>query len=96
LTRAHLALKKKLADENADAVAMNCLRRGMLKPCMSFSLLNSQLTPAACQNDLVSVTCQMLGKLLVDRPGFIHNICYEPCRCEITGDRVLDGKCRLF
>jgi len=75
--RAHLALKKMLADERADAVAMNCLRRGMLKPCMSFSLLNSQLVPAACQNDLKSVCCQMLGKLLVGRPGFIHNICYE-------------------
>jgi hypothetical protein len=75
--RAHLALKKMLADENADAVAMNCLRRGMLKPCMSFSLLNNELVPAACQNDLTSVCCQMLGKLLAGRPGFIHNICYE-------------------
>jgi hypothetical protein len=75
--RAHLALTKMLADERADAVAMNCLRRGMLKPCMSFSLLNNQLVPAACQNDLTSVCCQMLGKLLVGRPGFIHNICYE-------------------
>jgi hypothetical protein len=75
--RAHLALQKLLADEHADAVAMNCLRRGMLKPCMSFSLLNSQLVPAACQNDLTSLCCMLLGKLLVDRPGFIHNICYE-------------------
>jgi len=75
--RAHLTLQKMLADEHADAVAMNCLRRGMLKPCVSFSLLNNQLVPAACQNDLTSVCCQLLGKLLVGRPGFIHNICYE-------------------
>lgn len=75
--RAHRTLQKLLADEQADAVAMNCLRRGMLKPCMSFALWNSQLVPAACQNDLTSVCCQLLGKFLVGRPGFIHNICYE-------------------
>jgi len=75
--RAHFALKKLLADENGDAVAMHCLRRGMLKPCVSFSALNGELTPAACQKDLQSVCTQLLGKLLVGRPGFIHNICYE-------------------
>ena len=75
--RAHFTLKKLLADENGDAVAMKCLRRGMLKPCVSFSVLNGELMPAACQNDLQSVCTQLLGKLLVERPGFIHNICYE-------------------
>jgi len=75
--RAHFTLKKLLADENGDAVAMTCLRRGMLKPCVSFAALNGELTPAACQNDLTSVCLQLLGKLLVGRPGYIHNICYE-------------------
>ena len=50
--RAHFALKKLLADEGADGLTMNCLRRGMLKPCMSFATLNGQLIPAACENDL--------------------------------------------
>jgi len=75
--RAHFALKKLLADESGDAVAMKCLQRGMLKPCVSFSSLNGALTPAACQKDLQSACTQLLGKLLVGRPGFIHNICYE-------------------
>ncbi len=75
--RAHLALKKLLADEQADGVTMNCLRRGMLKPCISFATLNGQLIPAACENDLPAVYTQLLGQLLTGRPGFQHNPCYD-------------------
>lgn len=75
--RAHLALKKLLADEDADGVAMNCLRRGMLKPCMSFATLNGELIPAACENDLPAAYTQMLGQSLAARPGFQHNPCFE-------------------
>lgn len=75
--RAHLALKKMLAAERADGVTMNCLRRGMLKPCISFATLNSQLIPAACENDFPAVYTQLLGGLLAGRPGFQHNPCYD-------------------
>jgi len=75
--RAHLALRELLRIENADGLTMNCLRRGMLKPCVSFSLLNSGLVPAACENDLPAVYTQLLGQLLIGRPGFQHNPCYE-------------------
>jgi len=75
--RAHLALKKLLHDEQAQGLTMNCLRRGMLKPCVCFSTLNSQLIPAACENDLPALFTQLLGSLLVGRPGFQHNPCYD-------------------
>jgi len=75
--RAHLALQRLLAEEEADGVAMNCLRRGMLKPCMSFSALNSALIPATCENDLPAAYTQLLGQLLLGRPGFQHNPAYE-------------------
>lgn len=75
--RAHFALKELLRIENADGLTMNCLRRGMLKPCVSFSLLNSGLVPAACENDLPAAYTQLLGQLLIRRPGFQHNPCYE-------------------
>jgi len=75
--RAHLALTELLGIENADGLTMNCLRRGMLKPCVSFSLLNSGLVPAACENDLPAAYTQLLGQLLIRRPGFQHNPCYE-------------------
>ena len=76
-TRAHFALKKLLIQQNADGLTMNCLRRGTLKPCISFSLLNSELIPAACENDLPAAYTQLLGQLLIKRPGFQHNPCYE-------------------
>lgn len=75
--RAHLALKQLLTEEHADGLTMNCLKRGMLKPCVSFSALNDELIPAACENDLPAVYTQLLGQLLVGRPGFQHNPCYE-------------------
>jgi hypothetical protein len=75
--RAYLALTELLRRENADGLTMNCLRRGMLKPCVSFSVLNSRLTPAACENDLPAVYTQLLGQQLLGRPGFQHNPCYE-------------------
>ncbi|MBN1347239.1 MAG: hypothetical protein JXQ73_31400 [Phycisphaerae bacterium] len=76
-TRSHLAIKRLLAEDQADGLTMNCLQRGMLKPCMSFSSLNSELIPAACENDLPAVYTQLLGQLLTGRPGFQHNPCYE-------------------
>ena len=75
--RAHFALRKLLADNNADGVAMKCLRRGMLKPCVSFAMLNGALTPAACQNDFNSAMTMLLGKYLINRGGFIQNLCYD-------------------
>jgi len=75
--RGHFALCRLLADEDADGLTMNCLKRGMLKPCVSFSVLNSQLVPAACENDLPAMYTQLLGQLLTGRPGFQHNPCYE-------------------
>jgi len=75
--RAHFAIKNLLAEANADGVTMNCLRRGMLKPCISFATLNGALVPAACENDLPALYTQMLGQLLTGRPGFQHNPCYE-------------------
>jgi len=75
--RAHFALVRMLEEEGADGLTMECLRRGMLKPCISFSMLNGSLVPAACENDLPAAYTQLLGQLLMGRPGFQHNPCYE-------------------
>ncbi len=75
--RAHLALRELIAAENADGVTMNCLQTGMLKPCISFSELNSELIPAACENDLAAAYTQMLGQLLTGKPGFQHNPAFD-------------------
>ena len=75
--RAHFALKQLLAEEQADGLTMNCLRRGMLKPCISFALLNGELVPAACENDRDAVCGQLLGQLLTGQPGFQHNPAFD-------------------
>ena len=75
--RAHLALKKILAEEQADGMTMNCLRRGWLKPCMSFATHNSELTPAACEMDLPALCTMLVGRFLIGRPGFMHNMAVE-------------------
>ena len=83
--RAHFALTQMLAEEDAHGLTMNCLRRGMLKPCMSFSTLNSQLIPAACENDFAAMYGQLIGQLLTGRPGFQHNPAFETERNHYYG-----------
>ncbi|MHC4742305.1 MAG: hypothetical protein ACYS8Z_10355, partial [Planctomycetota bacterium] len=75
--RANFALRRLLEQHEADGLTMNCLKRGMLKPCVSFSTLNSELIPATCENDFPAMYTQLLGQLLLGRPGFQHNPCYE-------------------
>ena len=83
--RAHIALKQLLASEQAHGLTMNCLRRGMLNPCISFSALNGQLIPAACENDFSAMYTQLLGQLLTGRPGFQHNPCFDTERNHYYG-----------
>lgn len=90
--KAHLALKQMLKQEQADGVTMNCLRRGMLKPCMSFSTLNDELIPAACENDLPAVYTQLLGQLLTGRPGFQHNPAFDTERNEYYASHCTCGR----
>lgn len=75
--KAHFTIRKLLAEEQADGLTMVCLRRGMLKPCMSFAAHNGQLIPAACEGDIPALFTLALGSLLVERPGFMHNGAYE-------------------
>ena len=75
--RAHLALKKMISQHQAHGVAMRCLRAGMLKPCVSFSLLNDRLFPAACENDMSAAYGLFLGEALTGRAGFQHNPAFE-------------------
>jgi len=76
-TRAYLALKQLLEKHDADGLTMNCLKRGMLKPCLAFASLNGQLIPATCENDFGAMYTQLLGQLLTGRPGFQHNPCFD-------------------
>lgn len=75
--RAHLTLKKMIAEHQANGVAMTCLKAGMLKPCVSFAMLNDRLFPAACENDMAAAYGLFLGEALTGRAGFQHNPAFE-------------------
>lgn len=75
--KAYFALKNLLERENADAITMNCLRVGIRRPCIAFSMFNNQLIPATCENDINAAYGQMIGQLVTGRPAFQHNPAYE-------------------
>ena len=83
--RAHLALRKMILEHDAHGVTMTCLRAGMLKPCVSFAMLNGQLFPAACENDMNAAYGLFLGEALTGRGGFQHNPAFETERNHYFG-----------
>jgi hypothetical protein len=75
--RVHFALKRLIDAEEADAVTMDCLRRGKYQPCMSFMTLRDAGTAAGCENDIPATLTLMLVQQLFGRPGFQHNPAFE-------------------
>jgi len=76
--RTYFVLKQIIADENADAMMMDCLP-GLAKPrkhpppCMGFMTLRDEGIPAGCQADLNATLTMMLVQQLFDKPGFQQN-----------------------
>ena len=71
--RAHKAVQGIMQRYGADAITIRCLMLEHRKPCISFSLNNSALLPCACEDFPDSAMSMMLGSLLFDRGGFMHN-----------------------
>lgn len=71
--RVHRAVGQIVSRYGADAVTIQCLMLKHRKPCLSFSMHNSNLFPAGCENDLNATLTLMLGRWLLDRAGFQHN-----------------------
>ena len=76
------ALKKRY---NADAVTIKCLMLKERKPCIGFSMLNSALSPCACEDQMDSLITIMLGNHLLDRGGFLHNPDFDTERNQYYG-----------
>ena len=75
--RVHFALRSLMQAEGADAVTMDCLRRGEYQPCMSFMEHRDVGIAAGCENDIPATLTLMLVQRLFDRPGFQHNPCFN-------------------
>ena len=84
-----LVCRRIMEAEGCQGIAVDCLPHVQSKrvppPCLAFSHLNDSGTPAACQADWPAAISLRLAYLLVERPGFMQNICVN------TADNTLMG-----
>jgi hypothetical protein len=76
--RAYTTAKRLLADEQANALSMDCL--GMVgaklvptPPCGAWTILQDQGITAGCEADLHGATSMMLTSYLLNRPGYMND-----------------------
>jgi len=76
--RAYVTAKRLLADEQANALSMDCL--GMVgaklvptPPCGAWTILQDEGITAGCEADLFGAASMMLTSYLLDRPGYMND-----------------------
>jgi len=76
--RAYTTAKRLMADEQANALSMDCL--GMVgarlvptPPCGAWTILQDQGITAGCEADLHGATSMMLTSYLLDRPSYMND-----------------------
>lgn len=72
--KSYLVAGKILEDEKADAISMDCLgalgKIDVSLPCISWSKMNDDGIPAACEADTGAIAAHIIVQYLFDRPGF--------------------------
>lgn len=72
--KSYLVAGKILEAEKADAISMDCLgalgKEKISLPCISWSRMNDDGIPAACEADTGAIATQIMVQYLFDRPGF--------------------------
>jgi len=72
--KSYLVAGKIMENETADAISMDCLGaladKNVSLPCISWSRLNDNGIPAACEADTGAIAAQIMVQYLFDRPGF--------------------------
>ena len=72
--KSYLVAGKFLENEKADAISMDCLGAlgniDVSLPCISWSRMNDDDIPAACEADTGAIAAHILVQYLFDRPGF--------------------------
>jgi hypothetical protein len=72
--KSYLVAGRILEEEKADAISMDCLGAlGNIEvslPCISWSRMNDEGIPAACEADTGAIASQIIVQYLFDRPGF--------------------------
>lgn len=82
--RLYVALKELMREHSASAVTVSCAEPAFYEhrvtPCLAFSLLNDEGTPAACEADLSALLAIMLLSLLAERPAMMGNLWLHDAR----------------
>ena len=72
--KSYLVAAKILENEKADAISMDCLgalgKINVSLPCISWSKMNDDGIPAACEADTGAIGAHIIVQYLFDRPGF--------------------------
>ena len=72
--KSYLVAGKILENEKADAISMDCLGAlgniDVSLPCISWSRMNDDGIPAACEADEGAIAAHIMVQYLFDRPGF--------------------------
>ena len=72
--KSYLVAGKILEEEKADAISMDCLgalgKLDVSLPCISWSRMNDDGIPAACEADSGAIATHIMVQYLFDRPGF--------------------------
>lgn len=72
--KSYLVAGKILENEKADAISMDCLGAlgniDVSLPCISWSRMNDDGIPAACEADTGAIAAHIMVQYLFDRPGF--------------------------
>jgi hypothetical protein len=72
--KSYLVAGEILRAEKADAISMDCLGalsdKPISLPCISWSKMNDNGIPAACEADTGAIAAQIIVQYLFDRPGF--------------------------
>ncbi len=72
--KSYLVAGRILEDEKADSISMDCLgalgKVDVSLPCISWSRMNDEGIPAACEADTGAIAAHILVQYLFDRPGF--------------------------
>ncbi len=72
--RSYIVAGKIIEEEKADAISMDCLgalgKIDVSLPCISWSKMNDEGIPAACEADTGAIAAHIIIQYLFDRPGF--------------------------
>jgi len=85
----YVVCRRIMASENCHGIAIDCLplveKRLNPPPCLAFSRLRDEGVVASCQADWPAAISSRLTHLLLDRPGFMQNICVNTVNNTLIG-----------